>query len=83
MQIRAKASGGIYEWLDDRKNRRVIPHRLEACGYVAVRNPDAVDGYWQPKGERLMPYAKKTLSRRDQLKAVSKLLAELFVSRKT
>jgi hypothetical protein len=26
-------------WLGDRKNARRIPHRLEACGYVPVRNP--------------------------------------------
>ena len=31
------------EWLIDRKNRRQIPHRLEACGYVQVRNNTAED----------------------------------------
>jgi hypothetical protein len=34
----------FYEWLHDRKNRRIIPHRLEQCGYVPVRNDAAVDG---------------------------------------
>ena len=32
------ASHDFYEWLDDRKNRRAIPHRLEKCGYSPVRN---------------------------------------------
>ena len=42
--IMAAASGNggdIYEWLDDRKNRRIIPHRLEGCGYTPVRNDGA------------------------------------------
>jgi hypothetical protein len=34
------------EWLKDRKNRRAIPHRLEHCGYVQVRNPTCEDGLW-------------------------------------
>ena len=34
-------------WLTDRKNRRVIPHRLETAGYVPVRNPGADDGLWK------------------------------------
>jgi Family of unknown function (DUF5906) len=29
-------------WLKDRRNRRIIPHRLEACGYVPVRNEPQV-----------------------------------------
>ena len=28
----------------NRKNRRAIPHRLERCGYVSVRNPESKDG---------------------------------------
>ena len=34
----AGARGDFADWLEDRKNRRVIPHRLERCGYVPVRN---------------------------------------------
>ena len=30
----------IKNWLDDRKNRRGIPHRFDAAGYVPVRNDD-------------------------------------------
>jgi hypothetical protein len=26
-------------WLQDRRNRRSIPHRLERCGMTSVRNP--------------------------------------------
>jgi hypothetical protein len=31
-QLRAAAKGEFKLWLDERKNRRAIPHRLEACG---------------------------------------------------
>jgi hypothetical protein len=29
------------DWLKERKNRRIIPHRFETVGYVPVRNKDA------------------------------------------
>jgi hypothetical protein len=64
---------GIGLWLNDRKNRRVIPHRMEACGYVPVRNPDADDGLWKIADKRQAMYAKATLSLRDQLEAAAKL----------
>ena len=69
----AKATGDIAEWLMNRKNRRAIPHRLERCGYVSVRNPNAKDGYWVIDGARQPVYAKNTLSANDRLAAASKL----------
>src|SRR5262245_54289192 len=39
-------------WLGDRKNRRLIPHRFEQCGYVPVRNPaNKRDGLWAIGGQ--------------------------------
>jgi hypothetical protein len=72
-QLIDKATGDIAEWLINRKNRRAIPHRLERCGYVSVRNPDAKDGYWVINGTRQSVYAKSSLSMSDQLAAASKL----------
>jgi hypothetical protein len=66
-------SGGIGEWLGDRKNRRAVPHRMEQCGYVPVRNPAATDGLWKIAGKRQAIYAKATLSLRDQLEAAGKV----------
>jgi hypothetical protein len=60
-------------WLTDRRNRRVIPHRLERCDYVPVRNDMAKDGLWRVNGTRQAIYAKADLSLRDRLKAASKL----------
>jgi hypothetical protein len=63
----------INAWLRDRKNRRVIPYRMEAIGYVPIRNPDADDGLWKISTKRQAVYAKKTLSIRDQLQAAQTL----------
>jgi hypothetical protein len=62
------------QWLLDRKNRRRIPHRLDECGYVPVRNPyDKRDGLWVVGGKRQTVYARKEMSLRDQIGAVAKL----------
>jgi hypothetical protein len=68
-QIRGRADGGFADWLRDRKNTRRIPHRLEACGYVAVRNDDAKDGLWKIDDKRQVIYAKAELSLRDRIRA--------------
>jgi hypothetical protein len=67
----ADAEFGI--WIRDRKNRRAIPHRLEKCGYVPVRNADAKDGLWVISAKRQAVYARNDLSIRDRLSAVNEL----------
>ena len=39
-QLRGKADASFDDWLADRRNRRAIPHRMNSCGYVPVRNPE-------------------------------------------
>jgi hypothetical protein len=64
------------EWLRDRRNRRAIPHRMERCGYVPVRNPDRLaDGNWKVGGKRMVIYAKVTLDQEAKV-AAAKTLAE-------
>jgi hypothetical protein len=65
---------GIADWLKDRKNRRVIPHRLEGAGYTPVRNPDAEDGLFKMLGRRQAVYAPHTLSPPQQLGAARALV---------
>jgi hypothetical protein len=61
-QIQREAEGtDIGAWLSERKNRRAIPHRLEKCGYVPVRNTARNDGLWIVTGERQVIYAQKNL----------------------
>jgi Family of unknown function (DUF5906) len=61
------------EWLMERKNRRAIPHRMERCGYVQVRNPDSADGRWKLQGQNTTVYAKAKLNFRDQVIAVRRM----------
>ena len=72
-RITAEATGEFLGWITDRKNRRIIPHRLERCGYVPVRNDAAIDGLWKIHGKRQAVYAKNSLSIRDRIKAAREL----------
>jgi hypothetical protein len=72
---RITKSDDFREWLGDRKNRRIIPHRMEACGYVPARNDDAKDGKWVINGKRRVIYVKKTLSRQEQQAAARRRAA--------
>jgi hypothetical protein len=71
--ITAKSAPPFSEWITERKNRRVIPHRLESCGYVPVRNDAAKDGLWKIKGARQVIYVKAELSVSDRLRAAGAL----------
>lgn len=57
-----------------RKNRRGIPHRLERCSYVAVRNPDRDDRLWRLKGERQVICTKASLSLAERIRAARELV---------
>jgi hypothetical protein len=73
IRITDKAAGDIQQWLRDRKNRRAIPHRLEKCGFVPVRNGDAKDGFWKIRGARQVVYGKSAISISDRSRAARKL----------
>ena len=65
----------IVEWLIDRKNRRVVPIRLERCGYGAVRNSDAPnDGMFVVGGRRQTVYARSDLSLNQRFTAARTLV---------
>jgi hypothetical protein len=70
----AHADGDFAKWLRDRANARRVPHRLEACGYVAVRNDGAKDGLWKALGKRQVIYAKAELTLRDRLRAAQDII---------
>jgi hypothetical protein len=61
------------EWLQDRRNRRQIPHRLEGAGYEPVRNTTANDGLWAINGRRQVVYAKTVLPVRERIAAAARL----------
>jgi hypothetical protein len=58
------------KWLNDRKNRRVLPRRFESSGYVAVANPDSKQGLWKLNGRKTVAYARNNMTLTDQLAAV-------------
>jgi len=62
------------QYLTERKNRRVIPHRLQSANYVQVRNEAAASGLWNIRGTRQAVYARQTLSVRDRIMAARKLI---------
>jgi hypothetical protein len=72
-KLQNSAQGDFAYWLRDRKNRRVIPHRLEKCGYTPVRNPIAQDGLWKVQNKRQAVYVKMELSVPNQIAAARKL----------
>lgn len=69
--------GDLYAWIDDRKNRRAIPHRLETSGYVPVRNTASAQGLWMAGGKRQVIYAKSELSINQQIEAATELQDQL------
>lgn len=60
------------EWMRNRRNARALPHRLEECGYVAVRNRDTKDHLWVISGKRVQIYAKHDLSIAQQCEAAQR-----------
>jgi hypothetical protein len=76
IRITNESTGEFQEWMKDRRNRRAIPHRLEKCGYVPVRNDAAKDGLWVINGNRQVIYAKSELSSSERSKAASALACQ-------
>lgn len=62
-------------WLGERKNAWAVRKRMEAVGYVSVRNPHTKDGVWKIAGRRQAVYARQELAPRDQI-AAARALAE-------
>jgi hypothetical protein len=69
---RTRKQFDLVEDLTDRKRRRLLPSKLERCGYGAVRNPDADDGLWKLNGSRRSFYGRRELSTRELISEVRK-----------
>jgi hypothetical protein len=63
----------LTEWLNDRKNRRLIPGRLEKVGYHPVRNDAAEDGLWKIAYKRQAVYGRVGLSQQELIAAIREL----------
>lgn len=71
--IEGVSRGDFAEWIRDRRNRRQIPHRMEAAGYMVVRNNTAKDGLWKIAGKRQVIYSRRDLAARDRIAAAMAL----------
>jgi hypothetical protein len=58
----ATTSPQFHVWLQDPRNGRAIPHRLEDVGYVAVLNRDEKRGRWTIGDRHTKVYVRKALS---------------------
>jgi len=75
-EIASRAGEALRNWLNDRKNSRQIPHRMEDAGYMRVRNDAAKDGLWVLEGKRQVVYAKRELSVRERIIAAQNHLKD-------
>jgi Family of unknown function (DUF5906) len=71
--VEGMSKGDLFEWLKDRKNRRVIPHKFEACGYTPVRNSNSKDGLWVIGGKRQRVYGRLDVPSDKRIEAARKL----------
>lgn len=79
--ISLQANDSLRQWLAERKNRRMIPHRLEECGYEPVRNEAVKDGLWKLPNGRAVIYARRDLSARERIAAAAGLFEILRAGR--
>lgn len=70
--ITSVAASAFAEWINDRRNARRIPHRLEECGYRAARCPSTADGRWKVAGRNVVIYTRRELSIRDSIAAAER-----------
>jgi hypothetical protein len=70
--IRVAEGEDFEEWLGERKNRRTILYRMEACGYVPVRNTGRQDGRWKIASRRVTIYARSSLTLQERYAAAEK-----------
>ena len=68
------------EWLIKRELSRAVRHRLQRCGYVAVRNPEAQQsgGLWKINSKRQVIYARIELAPAQRLAAARALKDRLM-----
>ncbi len=72
--IAHKAGDNFREWLEDRRNRRAFPHRMQQAGYEPVRNPAAANGLYVIGGRRQVIYAKADIALSERHRAAADLV---------
>jgi hypothetical protein len=66
--LRKRSADDFFEFVTDRKDRKLVSHRLDAVGYTRVRNPDdKSDGHWKIGGQCQTIYALSRLTERERI----------------
>jgi len=66
---------GIADLFEGSRNVRKAAHRLDACKYVSVANPNRADDLWIVNGARTTCYARADLASPEQVAAVQAMIA--------
>jgi len=69
----AAFAADLNTWLRDPKNRRRVPGRFEACGYLPVHNTEVKDKRWVINGRRQIVYGRMDVSASERIAAARKL----------
>jgi hypothetical protein len=77
-QISDRARGDLAEWLDERKNRTIIPALFERCGYSRVHNQNAKDMQWKFVNGRVSVYGKIDVPYNEKAAAIGEMQREEF-----
>ena len=70
--IDTEKHSGIYRWMEDRRNRRAVPNRLEQTGYTPVKNGDGHLWSIRDKG-RMVVYSRVEMSADERYRAATRL----------
>jgi hypothetical protein len=65
----------LRDWLNDSRNRRVIPKHMKTAGYENVHNPASSNGLWRINGVKQVVYAREELLVAQRVAAASDLKA--------
>jgi hypothetical protein len=71
-QLMAASEPVLQAWVDDPKNTRAFPARLDKCGYERVVGKGSKGRWRLTDGRNISLYGKKNMSSVDQISACSK-----------
>jgi len=74
--VASRGDSGLYMWLQNKSNSKLIYHRMEACGYTPTRNASREDGFWLIGGERKVVYGRMDVELPERVAAARALVQE-------
>jgi hypothetical protein len=75
MEAAPISSMKLRDWLNDSRNRRVVPKHMKTAGYESVHNPDSGNGLWKINGVKQVVYAREEFTVSQRIDAARDLKA--------